>query len=274
MKFCFRPLKLSRQKLFAAGVALASAVVGVFGAGFLNKSEAQALPVIKDSWKLNLFGVVLSDCPLEIESGRLIFDLADCKKESDETEEGEKNADNEKREDTVTEEYTIYNPTDAPVTTSLIFPYRLRSELRSEGERVVFINGEKANVKNRYSYPLAQYKFNFFETKRLRDGYDESGFFKRDLPVTRYVFKVSGIKEKADEYPYAALKISTKDNRKYAVQSASYSANKRRVTVGCRVENGDLVKVDVYGYGADLTADDWIFCDYKEKVNVIFNSFF
>lgn len=105
-----------RLKLFAACLALAPAIFGVFGAGAINKTEVYANSAQRYWRGSNSFGVVSTggDCPLEVESEKLTFNVASFPNFSGENEEY--NA-------SVTAEYNFYNPSDMEVTANLIFPY-------------------------------------------------------------------------------------------------------------------------------------------------------
>lgn len=247
------------QKLFAACLAFSAALVGVFGAGAINKTEVYANSAQRYWRGSNSFGVVSADgdCPLEVESEKLTFNvdsLPDIYGKN-----GDYNA-------SVTAEYNFCNHTDMEVTANLIFPYVTATAVDYYGDfkalpkGKILINGKTADVKDRFTYCPSVYEFNLTDLKKVRDFYDESGFFKRGLPVTRYSFTVTELDETGKNSPYAAIKISTLDNKKYALsKSNGYSYNNNMVSLGAFVGLGDTVEVEVYGNGASLNESDWTF---------------
>ena len=270
MKNRLKLLKSSRLKFLAAGVALASAIFGGFGAGAINKTEVYANSAQRYWRGSNSFGVVSADgdCPLEVESEKLTFNvdsLPDIYGKN-----GDYNA-------SVTAEYNFCNHTDMEVTANLIFPYVTATAVDYYGDfkalpkGKILINGKTADVKDRFTYCPSVYEFNLTDLKKVRDFYDESGFFKRGLPVTRYSFTVTELDETGKNSPYAAIKISTLDNKKYALsKSNGYSYNNNMVSLGAFVGLGDTVEVEVYGDGASLNESDWTFYSNggeKKKIN-------
>ena len=247
------------QKIIAAGVAFTAALVGVFGAGAINKTEVYANSAQRYWRGSNSFGVVSTggDCPLEVESEKLTFNI-DSFPAFDKENDGY-NA-------SVTAEYNFYNPTDMEVTANLIFPYVTATAVDYYGdfktlpEGKVLVDGTAADVKNRFTYCPSVYEFNLTDLKKVRDFYDESGFFKRNLPVTRYSFTVAELDETDKNSPYAAIKISTLDSKKYAFgKSGGYSFKNNVISLGAFVRLYDTIEVEVYGDGASLTESDWTF---------------
>ncbi len=259
MKNSLNHKKSPKQKLFAACLAFSAALVGVFGAGAINKTEVYANSAQRYWRGSNSFGVGSTggDCPLEVESEKLTFNV-----ESFPNFNGE----NEEYNASVTAEYNFYNPTDMEVTANLIFPYVTATAVDYYGDfktlpkGKILTNGEAADVKDRFTYCPSVYGFNLTDLKKVRDFYDESGFFKRNLPVTRYSFTVAELDETDKNSPYAAIKISALDNKKYAFsKSNGYSYNNNMVSLGAFVGLGDTVEVEVYGDGASLNESDWTF---------------
>ena len=247
------------QKIIAAGVAFTAALVGVFGAGAINKTEVYANSAQRYWRGSNSFGVVSTggDCPLEVESEKLTFNV-----ESFPNFNGE----NEEYNASVTAEYNFCNHTDMEVTANLIFPYVTATAVDYYGDfkalpkGKILINGKTADVKDRFTYCPSVYEFNLSDLKKVRDFYDESGFFKRNLPVTRYSFTVTELDETGKNSPYAAIKISTLDNKKYALsKSNGYSYSNNVVSLGAFVSLYDTIEVEVYGDGASLNESDWTF---------------
>lgn len=259
-----------RLKLLAACLALATAILGVFGAGAINKTEVYANSAQRYWRGSNSFGAVSTDgdCPLEVESEKLTFNV-----ESFPNFNGE----NEEYNASVTAEYNFYNPADTEVTANLIFPYVTATAVDYYGDfktlpkGKILTNGKAADVKDRFTYCPSVYEFNLSDLKKVRDFYDESGFFKRDLPVTRYSFTVTELDETDKNSPYAAIKISTLDSKKYALgKSSGYSFKNNVISLGAFVSLYDTIEVEVYGDGASLNESDWTFYGNggeKKKIN-------
>ncbi|MBQ6164118.1 MAG: hypothetical protein IJK23_06560 [Clostridia bacterium] len=125
-------------------------------------------------------------------------------------------------------EYTLYNPTDEPVTARLVFPAGTRSDgkmeinsLLSGAHRAVsyantlygkaygaFVNGAPVETKTRYTFGTALSDFNVRRDMRLlSDDPIADSFLSPDLPVTVCTYAASGLDP--DEYPTAALTPAT-----------------------------------------------------------------
>lgn len=204
-------------------------------------------------------GVREDDCPLEVESELLTFDI----KEFPKNYYGE----DEKLdfESSVTAEYRFYNPSDADVTATLAFPFGYApSYIWSESfenavaDFKITVDGEPVESTVRHTYSPGAFKNS--DISRIRDDYDESGFYRRDLPVTAYYFRFSGIDE--EKYPAATAAIDFKSDRadrtKYAISDVnSFRSLKDGYRVGSSVNNGDKIVVYVIGENVPLTADRW-----------------
>ena len=167
----------------------------------------------------------------------------------------------------VTAEYTFYNPADYTVTARLVFPFGSQptyassydSETGTRRDHAdtekygVTVNGEAVEATLRYT--LSERGAQFELTKDLallHDGFVEDDFYSPDLPVTIYLYRVSGIDEQ--KYPAAnvAFDVSETDypgSRLYLVdQSGSHyqkSSNTQRMSIWA--ENDQKIALYVIG---------------------------
>jgi len=167
-------------------------IVGIF---FSMPVHANSLPDIWEGEKGNMTVLMNQDCPIEVESELLTFDVQEfLEEEYREPEEflaytGK-----------VTAEYTFCNPTDSKITARLAFPfgnYPLAAEDPETWEYTddtekydITVNGEKIKKNLRYTYTSL---WNFeaeVEKEKLRDQYVEDSFYKMDTPVTKYTYDI------------------------------------------------------------------------------------
>ena len=263
--------KKLQKIVFAAATALVVAVCALtFGAsgGTAYANSAQR------HWSgTNSSGVGVREenCPLEVESEILTFDIQEFPKNYyAEDEPVDYNAH-------VTAEYRFYNPADYDVTATLVFPFGQAPSYLTLGafDKIadkydVKTDGETVASKIRHTYYPYYSDFKVEEIARIRDDYDESGFYRRDLPVTAYTFRFSGIAAE-DRTAYASILIKDENsNAKYIVTEMNGSSSVFGGTrVGGFVQNGDKKIVYVLGSGDEITADRWtIYKDGGEKKKI------
>ena len=124
------------------------------------------------------------DCPVVVGHETLTFMLDDAK-EPDSM-------------DRFAAEYTFVNPSDLQVTASLAFPFGSRPFYLTSSASYddpslyrVLVNGEEIEPAVRYTW-LGTEKFSVGkDLARLRDGYIEDAFFRKDLPVYQYTLHFS-----------------------------------------------------------------------------------
>lgn len=265
--------KKLRKIVFAAATALVVAVCALTfgasgGAAYANSAQRQWYGTYSSG-----VGVREENCPLEVESETLTFDINEFPKTYYAEDES---VDYDAR---VTAEYRFYNPADYDVTATLVFPFGQSPSYLTPGafDKIadkydVKTNGETVASKIRHTYYpyYSDSDFKVEEIARIRDDYDENGFYKRNLPVKAYTFRFSGID---DEYRAAYASIVIKDeynNAKYAVTGMNGSSSVFGGTrVGGFVGNGDKKIVYVLGSGDEMTADRWtIYKDGGEKKKI------
>lgn len=253
-------------KFFTAILLVLLIFCGVFSIMEIKSSEVHANSAQRYWEGYAASGVINKggECPLVVEKENLTFKLVDFAYALD-----------SKNLSTVTAEYSFYNPSDIEVKANLVFPYVTDSDYFSTDysfEGKILIDGKETEFKNRYTYSRA-YDFSTDEVKKVRDYYDESGFFKRGLPVTRYYFTVSELEEKQDYSSYAKITLSNEGGQKYAVNKGSggYRYSDSHISVGAFVKLGDVIEVEVYGgNGNELKVSDWEFYENGgEKKKII-----
>lgn len=252
--------KKLRKIFFAAVTALVIAVCSLTfgasgGAAYANSAQRH--------WSgTNSSGVGVrgENCPLEVESEILTFDIHEFPSNyySEERTIDNYNA-------RVTAEYHFYNPADYDVTATLAFPFGhapayLQDEKFDEAAKkyTVTVNGEA--VKTTLRFTDSNGNFDLSDIDKIRDDYDNEGFYKTDLPVTAYTFRFSGIDDKT--YPAATAAIEFKaenvDKTKYIVMNAnSYHNMNSGCRIGVSANNGDKIVVYVLGENVSITADRW-----------------
>lgn len=167
----------------------------------------------------------------------------------------------------VSAEYTFYNPSDYTVTARLLFPFGTQptyaasydSETGTRRDNAdtekygVTVNGDAVETTLRYT--LSD-RYRQFELKRdlalLHDGFIKDDFYSPDLPVTIYLYRVSGVDTQKYRAATAAFDISEQDypNSRIYLQNQSgshYQKHTNTQRMGIDAENGDKIAVWVIG---------------------------
>lgn len=265
MKGVFHGEKLIRLKAVAAAVIVAAAVLCAVLPAFSAKTDVFANSAQRYWRGVDSFGVtsIGGECPLEVESEKLTFNVSDFRQNGN--DEGDYSQ-------TVTAEYNFYNPSDSEVTANLVFPFGSESysdygEGKYSGD--IKVGGAPVSFNERYTYAMYR-DFDLSQILRVRDDYYESGFFTRNLSVTRYYFSVGGVEDNKKYSPYASIKLPVSSGVKYALRDITgYSqGGGYYATVGKFVENGDTLELIVYG-NADVDNFQWtIYENGSEKKQI------
>lgn len=205
-------------------------------------------------------GVREENCPLEVESEILTFDIREFPLNY--YHEGNSLDDYSAR---VTAEYHFYNPADYDVTATLAFPFGHAPDYISDEEfdavaKKYTVTVDGTAVETTLRFTDSDGKFNLSDLGKIRDDYDNEGFYRTDLPVTAYTFRFSGIDDKTYPAATAAIDFNTEnsDKTKYIVANAnSYHGMTGAGRLGVGVGNGDKTVVYVLGETVELTADRW-----------------
>lgn len=221
------------------------------------------------------FDIAIRDenCPLEVEKKKISFDIVDFPTYVDMS--------NESYKSTVSYAYNFYNPTSEEVTAKFAAPLPDAPNYLPDDEyeklcdaAKVTVDGEAVETAFRYTYYSSSYDFDYNDAKKILDDYRNDGFYKKDLPVTRYTFTFSEIDY--DKYDWATAVIDLKDTdsnvTKYAI-GFKYAWGMTYYDGGCKVnmwvrKNNDAV-VYVLGENAPLTADDFtVYTDDNRKTKL------
>ena len=186
-----------------------------------------ALPVAANSalhkWTgLSSTGSILTGSrgPLQIEKELLTFDLTEFPK-APYTDSADFAAYSGK----VTAEYTVLNPTDAPVTATLLFPFgqipTYGSIYDQQGNLVqnldaekygAFSDGKPLRTTLRHSFSRSPYAFDLQkDLALLSDSFRSTQAFTPNMPVTKYTFTVKGVEKWHYSDAHAALDIPKHD---------------------------------------------------------------
>lgn len=147
--------------------------------------------------------IIREECPIEVESERLIFDVKEFPQQYYYDAE-----DFLQYSGKVTAEYNFYNPADYTVNATLVFPfgsipdYGYLSDPDS-GERLlntdtekydIMLNGVPIEKTLRHTLTYFGNQFSLEEDlSKLHDGYMNDAFYSPDMPVTRYYYRSSGV---------------------------------------------------------------------------------
>ena len=211
-------------------------------------------------------GATLSggECPLEVTKEILTFDIDEFPSNHYFSEE-EFLAYTGK----VTAEYTFYNPTDAQVSATLVFPFGKQpdysaSYVSAENPHASVADTQKygitvngAEIEKRVRYTLASdTEFDLSEDlSRLRDGYATDSFYYPEMTVTKYTYMVGGVNKDGliDQTKYSGAAAAFDwDGGDGNVRLYLPSYNGFRITDdGARickwVKNGDTISVLAFG---------------------------
>ena len=248
-----------RKVIFAAAMTL---VIALSAFATVGGEPAYANSAQRHWTGTNASGVGVREenCPLEVESEILTFDIREFPLNyyHEENSLDDYNA-------RVTAEYHFYNPADYDVTATLAFPFGHAPEYLSDEEfdavaKKYTVTVDGAAVETTLRFTDSDGNFNLSDLGKIRDDYDNEGFYRTDLPVTAYTFRFSGIDDKTYPAATAAIDFNTEngDKTKYIVVNAnSYRSMTDRGRSGIGVGNGDKAVVYVLGENIEITADRW-----------------
>lgn len=155
------------------------------------------------------------DCPIVVEHEDLVFDVPEFPLEhypsalSYENYPGQVNA-----------EYTFLNPTDQQVEVTLVFPFGMEPdyayydfeapEKHYDWEKYgVIVDSQPIDVTVRHTLAYYGHEFDMGEDMALlHDGFLEDDFYRPDLPVTKYVWQISGVDLETYNAAFAGAKLS------------------------------------------------------------------
>lgn len=197
--------------------------------------------------------------PVAVEKERLTFDLQEFPQEYF--------AEKEKYlaySGSVTAEYTFSNPADYAVTVQLAFPFGRTpdygysydwetgtEDFAADAEKYgVLADGVpiESTVRHTLFYRGEEFSVEK-DTALLLDGEMQDTFWRKDLPVTKYSWRIDGI----DEETYQAARLGLhrsedgQERKLMLLKQAGGGMNEDEIAVTRWVENGDVVEVLVFG---------------------------
>ena len=210
---------------------------------------------------IDMTGAVVMDeeCPIEVQHEKLVFEIPQFP--SNYYHSGEAflayNA-------SVSATYTFYNPADYTVKATLAFPFGSLPyyapyiyDEESGGSSVcldtekfnITIDGEEIEKKFRYTLSSSYNAFDIAEAlPYLGNTYVEDDFYKKDTPVTKYCYEVSGIPEEhRGVYAYFAHTCDPAKTRIWFKGVSGITYEDEQVLLGDFVENGDVIFIYVFG---------------------------
>lgn len=230
-------------------------------------------------------GVIITDgdCPVTVKNEFLTFNIPQFPESYYRDNDGMTDYSS-----SVTAQYTFYNPSDYDVKIKLYFPFGNKPMYFYEyydpdtgnyisyddtSKYEILLNDTPVEKKLRYTLDTGS-----FETEtaiaRLRDTFTDDDFYYPEMPVTRYLFSISGIDTKKYKAANAAFDIdpSDKNTRFYFVDQSGYHTQKDgKARLSAWADNGDTMTVYVIG---DTSADfpEWTFyknggVENREKID-------
>ena len=208
-----------------------------------------------------------SDCPLEVLSETLTFDIPDLLPSSaynwtEDTITG--------YESHVTAEYTFYNPTDETITANLVFPFsifpytwNLEFATVLDDRYSITVDGQpvERTVMTTYLEPGTEFDASTMIPEQFDDeDYLEDDYYYPDMPVVRYLIDYDSLLQDENHYATVYLDPSGKEDRVYYVphwceysQLPDNDPNKSRDAI--RVYVGDGHDLEFYVIGTDNDID-------------------
>lgn len=165
----------------------------------------------------NSSGAVVTgeNCPIVVEHEELVFDIQEFPLEHYPSALSYENYPGR-----VTAEYTFVNPTEQEVEVTLVFPFGMEPdyayydfdapEKHYDWEKYgVSVDGQTMDVTVRHTLAYHGHEFDMGEDLALlHDGFMEDDFYRPDLPVTKYVWQISGVDQEKYNAAFAGTRLS------------------------------------------------------------------
>ena len=236
----------------------------LFFIGDLFRLTAYANSARRIWYGVDMTGTIVKgeNCPVEVENEQLSFDISEFPQSY-----YEKKGDFLKYNGKVTAKYTFYNPADYKVTAKLVFPFgyypeygpdeydeknQVYKRIDDTAKFDIKINDKEIKKNLRHSLYNSDYDFDIYkEMSLLSDGYIKDDFYSPELPVTKYVYEISGVDKKLYNREVAEIEIPAFDGkRRYYLEQSSYgftTNDKGNTRIGVGAENGEEVEFYVIG---------------------------
>lgn len=154
----------------------------------------------------------------------------------------------------VSARYRFYNPSGYTVTAKLLFPfggqpnYAYGGELQEDSEKYgVLVNGERIESTLRHSFS----RFGEFDLEedlqKLHDDYISDGFYRPDLPVTEYSFRVKDLTSDSATACFTVPMQSDRTKLYFPMCCMSTVKDDGTTELGANVENDGILTVYAIG---------------------------
>lgn len=189
-----------------------------------------------------------TDCPIVVEHEKLTFDAGEFPLEYYEDESAF--ADYLPH---VTAEYTFRNPSDADVTVQLLFPFGTIPQYAPSGRMLPWkyaVTADGAPVETVLRHSLSRGDFDMAEdSARLSEDFMEHSFYDPEMPVTKYVFRPSGMDWGAHDTVRAKVRLdSDSAHTKYILDPAnSFSTEDGYALAGSGLRERDTAALYIIG---------------------------
>lgn len=164
----------------------------------------------------------------------------------------------------VTAQYTLYNPSEYTVTSTLLFPFGNSPSYNGghfddNGDYTDFDDTEKyditldGDVTERVIRHSLSDNYSQFDTEKdlgaIHDDFISGGFYRPDLTVTKYTYSVSGVDESKYKAASAAFDVenSARTITYFPDMSGGRILNNGKMRVSSWIDNGDEIAVFAIG---------------------------
>lgn len=249
-----------RKMILTLSVATAACVPIIFGTNTVCASANSAQSYFRG---VDAAGAMMLDkeSPIVVEKELLTLDLQSFPFSYYESKEEFLSYDGK-----VTAQYTFFNPSEYTITAKLLFPfgklphYYLQNNFEGEenylspvdiSKYAITVDGERIETTIRHTF---SYEYEQFEVQkdlgRIHDGFMENEFYSPDLPVTKYVYFVSGVDR--NKYPASTVAIDIPEGDGKTVfwfpkESGSHLVNGDTMRIDSFVTNGEEIELFILG---------------------------
>ncbi len=214
-------------------------------------------------------GVVVTgeNCPIVVEHEDLVFDIQEFPLEHYPSVLSYENYPGK-----VTATYTFVNPTDQEVDVTLVFPFGMEPdyayydfeapEKHYDWEKYgVSVDGQPIDAAVRHTLAYYGHEFDMEEDlDLLHDGFLEDDFYRPDLPVTKYVWQVSGVDREKYSAAFAGAELSAEptETKLWMEQCNGGDTHDGYIQVGRFVDRRSDDTLTLYVMGEPLeTMPEW-----------------
>ena len=151
-------------------------------------------------------------------------------------------------------EYTFYNPTEEDEDLTMLFPVGQRPAycgVDDSARYLVTVDGKQVDYTVRHSYCGSTYDFDWTP---LVDRQAEEGFYRRDMPVTEYVFTVT-VPEEEGNYHKLTLEFEcdSQKTRVFGKDRPLFAAEDGKNTVNYLIRTTGTYEAHFFAIGDSVT---------------------